>query len=131
VTLNGRNEAGFLIGSQAERDYLRAVKLGANADEQEAPRLIREEAKRVKAEAKRKIREQDYRLALVLPEWWSDRDTHENGRNRRYLARQKAIRAAFELGVDVPSWVRERTFPTPEECERIREASLARYRETT
>lgn len=128
MTLNGRDPDGFVPGSEAQRDYLKALALGVNADESESPRAKREEARRIKAEARQERRMEAYRQALIIPEWWGDIYTRSH-RNGRHIARQKAIRAAFELGVDVPGWVRDKALPTPEDVAKIREASLARYRE--
>ena len=124
MCLAGRDENGFVEGSEAQADYLRAIAVGPEGGEGDAHR----EARRgQRAEAKRKKREVTYRQALLVPEWWGETFAPVKGRNARYLARQKAIRAAFELGVDVPEWVRERALPTREDVDRIRQASLDRY----
>ena len=124
MTLNGRDDAGFLIGSEAQRDYLKALALGADGG---VDKDAHETRKRLAAEAKRQRREKVWREALIVPEWWDDPDVGVTVRNRRYIARQRAIRAAFELGVDVPEWVRDRAAPTNQDRERIRGASLRRF----
>jgi hypothetical protein len=98
--LSGRNEHGFVLGSPQAEQFQRM--LDASRKGTPAAKRPRQPKRTHERTAKRRNRLQ---RQLARPDWWDDDMPQTQARNRRYIARQKAKRAALMLGVDVPEWV--------------------------
>jgi hypothetical protein len=123
--VNGRDANGFVPGSEAAKDYERALVLGPDGGPDLGDTSRNEVRRQVRAEKRRQRQE----AALNIPDWWYDPPWSDptKVRNSRFLAREIARRAAEALGVPLPDWVVERAKFSAADRERIRAASLARY----
>jgi hypothetical protein len=104
--LHGRNEHGFVIGSQQAEQFQRMLNARGRAADDSSD-----------AEKAASLREKLLRR-LETPAWWYERKCPDDmpTRNRRSWARLQARAAASKLGVPVPEWVlrRVRKYYVPE-----------------